>query len=144
MSSVLALMSRQFEASSDGSGEAEFVSVSFERPEGTYGVAVYRDQYCDTWVIRNAEQKRLYPDDRHVFEKVAEKVMANWMPPRPRPRAAIELLTRSGDFKYAMIPFSSPDGKIEKDFESEGWRWHLHRSENARYLRFYFLDNRED
>lgn len=137
----------QFDVSAIDSGGVDAegrdrISVRFQRPEGTYGVTVVRGTYVDTWSIRTARQQKYFREDRNVFLHVAEEIMGNWMPPKPRPRAAIEMLTRGREFGIAMAGVSGAGGEFEKDLEWQGWKWTLHRDAEGRrrYLRFYVPD----
>ena len=126
--------------------EPDRISVRFERPDGTYGVTVVRGTYAEAWSLRTAaQQKDFYRksyNDYYEFERLAEEVMGNWMPPKPRPRAAIEMLTRRRDFGVALRMALEPGGLINKDFEWQGWKWTLHRDAEGyrRALRFHFPD----
>ena len=122
--------------------EPDRISVRFERPDGIYGITVVRGTYADAWSLRTPAQQEDFHreyNDSYEFERLAEKVLGNWMPPKPRPRAAIEILTRRREFRIDLRRAVEPGGFFQKDYEWQDWSWTLSRDEDGyrRYLRFH-------
>ena len=137
----------QFDVSTIHSGgtypdEPDRIAVRFTRPDGIYGVTVVRGTYADAWSLRTPAQQEDFQreyNDYNEFERLAEEVLGNWMPPKPRPRAAIEMLTRRREFRLDLSRVLEPGGLFVKDFAWQGWKWTLGRDEDGyrRYLRFH-------